>query len=556
LLKGLHILRISRSGYEPVEQEVGVEPGAAKPIVIKLVPNARTIYFFVRPEGTELSVDGKLAGRADVRADAQPGWAAFLIDGGFAPAEWWAIQAANLSPGEHRVELARACYGQKRFLLTVVLDKVTNLPGLIKPIPLERRTLALTVDSRPRGAEVTLDGKSLGVTPLELTDVCAGGHDLLVRKAGVGEYRAQVALPEEGTHRVEANLRPTVLWAGLTRDQETTPAQGAAAEAALETAVRGAATFNGAVAEDRNPLLPDTFFAPGVSEADMAASAADLCRKYGAQALLAGRITKTGAGFRVTFRLRLPEVAGADEESSEVAEASAAGGALRAVDAPLAVVPRDLHLVAASGARGPVVARGPGGDGPGAGDVLLSADGAPLATPEEARKVFEGRERVLLKFLRAGQEKTWLYAPSPLPPVVPYGGPGFGYRRLWLLARQEILSGEGEPRGVAGRLVAALCALNLGLPAGALTALEGAPSQLGPLFAGALRPASVAYVRGVALLQSGRTEEARASLQQAAADTEAALDGEGEYPVKPLASDLLRQLPPPPPPPPPPTPAR
>jgi len=550
LLKGLHLVRVSRSGYDSVEQEVGVEMGAVKALTVKLVPNARTLYFFVRPEGTELVVDGKPAGRADARADARPEWAAFLVDGGFAPAEWWTIQAVNLSPGDHRVELGRSCYGQKRFLLSVVLDKVNNLPGLIKPIALERRTLTFTVDSRPRGAEVLFDGKSVGTTPVRLEEVCTGEHDLLVQKAGVGEYRARVALPEESAFEVAANLRPTVAWAGLTRDQETTPAQRAEADAILGAAVRKAATFNGVVVDDRNPLLPDTFFAPGVSEAEMAAATEELCRRTGAQALLAGRITRDGERYRVNFRLRLPGVFGADEDSAAVEAPALVGEAFKVVDAPLEVVPRDLSLAAVPGARGPVVVRGPGGDGPGAGDVLLAADGAPLASPGEARKLFQGRAHVLLKFLRAGQEKSWLYAPRPLPPVVPYGGADFSYRRRWLFSRQEVLSGEGEAAGLTGRLSSALCALNLGLPAEALSTLDGATAAPASVFAAALRPASVAYLRGVALVQLGRLEEARAALQTAAADPDAALDGDGEFPVKPLAAELLRQLPPPPPPPP------
>jgi len=550
LLKGLHLIRVSRPGFDPVEQEVSVEVGTVKPLPVRLVPNARTLYFFVRPEGTELVVDGKPAGRADTRADARPEWAAFLVDGGFAPAEWWAIQALDLPPGDHRVELGRSCYGQKRFLLTVVLDKVNNLPGLIKPIALERRTLTLSVVSRPAGAEVSLDGKSVGTTPVQLPEVCTGEHDLLVQKAGVGEYRARVTLPEESAFEVDANLRPTVAWVGLTRDQETTTAEGAEADAALGTAVRKAATFNGVVVDDRNPLLPDTFFAPGVLEADMAAATEDICRRTGAQALLAGRIVRDGTRFRLTFRLRLPGIAGADEDTASAESPALASEAFRVVDAPLDIVPRDLCLVTVPGARGPVVARGPGGEGPGAGDVLVAADGAPLATPADAAKLFQGRARILLKFLRAGQEKSWLYAPTPLPPVVPYGGAGFSYRRRWLLSRQEILSGEGEAAGLAGRLSAALCSLNLGLPAEALGALDGLSAAPPAMFAAALRPASVAYLRGVALVQLGRVEEARAALQTAAADPDAALDGEGEYPVKPLAADLLAQLPPPPPPPP------
>lgn len=544
LLKGLHVIRVARAGYDPVEMEVGVEVGVVKPLPVKLVPNARTIFFFVQPQGTELSVDGRRAGAAETRADARAEWAAFLVDGGFDPTAWWVIQAQNLPPGDHRVELACSCYGQKRFLLNVVLDKANNQPGLIKPIVLERRTLDLTVESRPSGAELTVDGKTLGTTPVELKGFCIGEHDFLVRKPEAGEYRAKLVLPDEAAYRLEADLRPTLLWAGLTRDSETTAAQARAAEQSLEAAVVRASTFNGVVAEEKNPLLPDTFFAPGVTPEQTASTVSALCSQYSTQGLLAGRVSKAGEKFRVTYRLLLPGAPGFEEAAADAADPAAAGETLRAVDAPLPLAPRDYAFLAVPGARGLLVVRAPGGeDGPRAGDYLVAVDGAGVPAPEDAARAFSGKEAVTLKFSRAGQDRTYLYGIRPVPPVVPYGGEGFGYRRLWLLSRQEVLSGGADARGLAGRMNAAFASLNLGNAAGALAALEGATGG----FVGALRPASVAYARGVALLRLGRLEEARAALQQATADADAALDPGGEYPAAPLAKELLAQLPPPPP---------
>lgn len=552
LLKGLHLVRASRAGYDPVEQEVVVEAGAAKPLLLKLVPNARTIYFFVRPQGAALTMDGKVVGRAETRADSRPEWVGFLTENGYAPAEWWAIQALNLPPGDHRVELDSPCHARRRFLLPVVLDKESNLPGLIKPLGLERRTTTLAVTSRPSGAEVLLDGKPVGTAPLELPDVCIGEHDLLVRKEGVGEYRTRIAIPDEARYVAEANLRPTLVWAGLTRDQETTPPQRAAADASLAEALKAAATFNAVAPADPSPLLPDTFFAPGVPEEQVAGTVSDLCRAHGAQALLAARIEREGEGFRVVFRLLLPGVPGADAFAATAADAAAAGRTLAAVDAPLEVVPREF-LLARDGGAGLLVVQAPAApDAPKPGDRLLSVDNAPAGAPEEVARALQGRERVHLKFSRGGLEKYWLYAPQPLPPVVAYGGPAFGYRRQWLQCRQESLSGGESPRATAGRLGAAFAALNLGRPADALEVLAGVPAAPGPAFAGALAPASADYARALALLRLGRTEEARAALQRAAQDSAAALDPEGTCPVKPLATELLGQLPPPPPPPAPP----
>lgn len=548
LLKGLHRIEVSQPGYEPVEQEISVEAGQTQKLDLKLVPNARTIYFFVQPQGASLIVDGRVAGKAETRGDARSEWASFLSENSFSPAEWWAIQAANLPPGEHRVELRNPCYAQRRFTLPVVLDKENNLPGLIKPLALERRTTRLTVASRPVGAEIVLDGVRVGVTPLELPGTCVGEHNLVVRKSGIGEYNARLLLPEEENFVAEANLRPTLVWAGLTRDQETTPAQRQAAEAALVARFTSALTFNGAIPEATTPLLPDTFFAPGVPEAQIAETAEDLCKTHGAQGLLSGKLMKDDAGLLLLFRLLLPGVTGADEFSVRVRDAASAGDAMAMVDAPLEVRPREFVLLP-DGERGLRIVEAPVGAGaPRPGERLLSVDSVPVATSEEVQKAFAGREKILLRFLSAGVEKSWLYAPLPLPPVRPAVETGTDSRRQWLLYRQEALSGETDPRGMAGRLGAALAALRLGRPADAIQILEG-QSAASPAPAAALRPASLAYLKGVALHRLGKVEESRAALQQAAADPQASLDPEGEFPVQPLARHLLSQLPAPPPPP-------
>lgn len=548
LLKGLHRVEVSQAGYDPLEQELSVDPGQTQTLKLKLVPNARTIFFFVQPQGASLVVDGKVVGKAEARGDARAEWAAFLAENSYSASEWWAIPASHLAPGEHRVELRSPCYAHRRFTLPVSLDKENNLPGLIRPLSLERRTTRLTVTSRPLGAEVLLDGKPVGVTPLDLPNTCVGEHDLVVRKSGVGNYAARLSLPEEESFTVEANLRPTLVWAGLTRDQETTQAQRLTAEEALRARFLSALTFNGVVPKEIPPLLPDTFFSPGVPDAQVAATVTALCGDHGAQGLLAGKLVKRGDGNSVLFRLLLPGVPGSDEFSAEVGE-KGVGETLSGVDAPAEVRPREFVLLA-DGARGLRIVQAPAGAGaPLPGDRLLSVESLQVTSPEEAHKAFSGREKLLLRVLGAGGERSWLYAPLALPPVHPLFGDTACPRRQWLFSRQEALSGGGDARGLAGRMGAALAALQLDLPSEALQILEGPGESALPDSGASLRPASLAYLRGVAFHRLGKSDKARAALQIAAADSQAALDPEGEFPVQPLARHLLSQLPAPPPPP-------
>lgn len=549
MLKGLHVIKATRPGYDSLEKEVNVDVGSALSLDLRLVPNARTIYFFVAPQGTELSMDGKFVGRADKPASAQPDWVRFLQEGGAGTDGLWAIPALYLAPGEHRITLSAPCHKSREFLLNVVLDKANNAPGYIKPISLERRTVQLVVTSHPSGSEVIVDGEDFGATPLTRQDFCIGRHEFLVRKAGIGEYHAVVTVPDASPFRLDATLRPTLLWVGLTRDQEVTDSQLQAAASAIQQGITRLSRFNGTTAQEKNPLLPDTFFAPGVGEDERARTAAQLCQKYGCQGLIAGKMSEAGGALEASLRLFVPGLPGFDEFTRRTSSAESSSRLLDLLDEPPFTVPPEQLpvLVDLPPAPGPVFLRGLGGDGPQPGDVLLAVNGTPTPSAAAARAALSGTEAPLLKLQRRGQERTWMLRPESLQFVVGFGGVNFDYRRLWLVARQAYLGAESPAERFFAAANLACADLNLGRPADALKDLEGVE----PPASGNFSKAGMAYLEAVALLQLGRTEEARPLLISAASDPSVSLDGQGRVLVQPLARDALRQMPPPPPPAPP-----
>ena len=547
VLKGLHVLKVSHPGYAPQERELALEVGAFVEASVKLVPNARTIYFFVQPDGTQLLVDGKVVGRADRTAASQDDWAKFARENGSDPARVYVIPALHLPPGDHRVTLVCPCHRKREFSLTVALDTVSNSPGFVKPIVLERRTVNMEITSHPSGSQVILDGRAAGITPLRLSDFCIGAHELVIQKAGVGLYRSSLSVTETPLFKVEATLRPTLLWVGLTRDQEVTVRQQQAATESLAEALGGMAQFNAILADEGNPVLPDTFFTPGVGAQDQAVAVKDLCERYHAQGLLAGKLTAESGRMSLLLRLFVPEFGGYDEGQMALKDVADAPSALTLVDKPM--VERDLArllpLADLSGAKGPVFVRGAADPmGPSAGDILLSAGGVPTPTAASARKVMAASEAPVLSFVHRGEDRTWVFKSSAQPGFVAFGGERYTYRRQWLKAKQAVVSAETGQEQFLARLCLCLAELNLGRPVEALKALE--PLDAPP--SGALNSGTVSYLRAVALVQLGREEEARGVLQTASSDANATLDGVGGTLVQPLAQDLLRQLPPPPPP--------
>jgi hypothetical protein len=545
MLRGLHVIRATRPGYDSVEREVNVDVGSSLPLDLRLTPNARTLYFFVTPQGTDLLLDGKPAGRAEKPASAQPDWVRFLQEGGASTDGLWAIPALYLPPGEHRVTLIAPCHKSREFLLDVVLDKVNNAPGYIKPIRLERKTVQLAVTSHPSGSEVIVDGESLGVTPLTRPDFCIGRHDFLLKKAGIGEYRSTITVTDTSPFRVDAALRPTLLWVGLTRDQEVTDSQLQAASSAIQQGLIRLERFNESTAQEKNPLLPDTFFAPGVGEEERAQTAKELCDKYACQGLLAGKLSMTEGGLETALRLFVPGLPGFDEFVRQTSSAEQSSLLLASLDAPLFTLTPDRLpvLLDLPGAPGPVFLRGLGRDGPLPGDLLVAVNGTPSPTAAAARTLLSGSEAPLLKLQRKGQERTWTLRREDLYYVAGFGGVSFDYRRQWLVARQAFLGAESPDERFYSAANLACADLNLGRASETLRDLEGVE----PPPSGSFSSASLSYLKAVALLRLDRVEEARPLLLTAAADPSASLDGQGKILVQPLARDALRQMPPPPP---------
>ncbi|MEJ2368083.1 MAG: PEGA domain-containing protein [Acidobacteriota bacterium] len=428
LLKGLHVIRVTHPGYDPAEKQVNVDVGESRQVTVKLVPNARTIYFFVKIQGTRLYIDGKEVGTADEAADSRPDWKNFLEGAGVDPKSYYGITAKYLPPGDHQVLLKRNCYAPRRFQLTVQLDKARNLPGFIKPLAQERKTVTLTVVSHPEGAAIQIDGQSYGATPAEIPDFCIGTHSVSLVKKDVGRYKGKLDIPNQDRYRLEEQLHPTLLWVGLTRDQDVSQGAQDDADAAIASAVPAMQRFSGEVSQEKNPLLPDTFFVQGVSASQVEKTVKDLCGKYAAQALVAGKISRAGSGkgYRIDLRLLVPGIPGHDDFSVQVAGSGDASKALAPLDKPDESCLTNLALGDIPGQSNPAIFRiaaATGGVRP--GDLLKSVDGKPVKSAKQVLTLLSKPGFYQLTCERNGKTITSQFKPVWLPRLYPYEGPGF-----------------------------------------------------------------------------------------------------------------------------------
>jgi hypothetical protein len=183
----------------------------------------------VRPQpdggGSRAAEPAPVNGSVLVRS--APVGATVLVDGrdfGRTP-----VTVRGLARGAHRVEVTRDGYtaearqiaitsSQPAHSMTVRLSPARAVPPALAvpaPVPLAPAAAAkaavptaapLTVESRPAGAKVFIDGRFAGVTPLVVPEVAAGDHSITFDLDGYRRWTSPVRITPSAENRVTASL--------------------------------------------------------------------------------------------------------------------------------------------------------------------------------------------------------------------------------------------------------------------------------------------------------------------------------------------------------------
>lgn len=167
LLAGTHELVIRRDGYKPWRQQLTVEPGQQLELpAIELAVADGILTVRTQPAGAAVSINNRYRGTTPVDAELKPG-------------------------ATYNVIVTKAGY-------TTVTRRV-NMPDR------QPKTLKLTLEpvlgevrivGMPADATVLVDGRTIGQGQQTLT-LPARAHEVLVRKTGFADFRAQVT-PKPG----------------------------------------------------------------------------------------------------------------------------------------------------------------------------------------------------------------------------------------------------------------------------------------------------------------------------------------------------------------------
>lgn len=332
LLEGIHILKVEMVGFDSFTKEINISRGTTANQSIKLKPNSRKVFFFIKPQGAKLFINGKFAGSADTKASTRTEWAKYVSSNGFNPADFFVVESLYLPPGTHKIEINSPCYSPRVFTLPVSLDSENNKPGYIKPLELVKETLTLTITSYPSNASVEIDGNKVGITPLKLENFCSGDHYFVVSKENQGEFRKKIEFKGVTEYNLEAKLRPNLLWIGITYDPVIPRDTITLLSDSFKKGLLSLEAFNIIFSEEINPFLPDLFYTKGVSENEKRRNVSELCQKYRCQGALVAKCVLEREKQIVSLRLYIPDIEGCDETTSLLIDAADANFILKKID--------------------------------------------------------------------------------------------------------------------------------------------------------------------------------------------------------------------------------
>ncbi len=147
---GSHAIRVVADNYDPYVRRVEVLDGKATDVNAALMDGVGTAEF-TGPAAARLEIDGHDRGVLPTRlSDLTPG------------PHTWKVTSPKYEPAEGKLDYVQG----KNYLIDVSMASSEGV---------------FVVDSTPTGAQVLLDGKSVGQTPLRLHGVPPGIHGVIVQ---------------------------------------------------------------------------------------------------------------------------------------------------------------------------------------------------------------------------------------------------------------------------------------------------------------------------------------------------------------------------------------
>ncbi|MBO4647649.1 MAG: PEGA domain-containing protein [Lentisphaeria bacterium] len=168
---GTYLVKFALPGYRSCWQKIDLEAGEQKDLVFQLEPETASVLISSVPDSATVEFQGKNLGSTP-------------------------IVIPDLPHGSYTAEVVR--YGFNRQTVSWTIDSST--PQLVK-VDLTSNLGTLVVTSHPKNAEVLVDGKVKGRTPLK-ESVEEGNHTIEIRRNGYIPVRRTISVKSKDTVQV------------------------------------------------------------------------------------------------------------------------------------------------------------------------------------------------------------------------------------------------------------------------------------------------------------------------------------------------------------------
>ncbi len=267
---GSHIVRAFLSGYQPFVTLVDVPPGGTVTVEAKLLrlSEVGNIQVKSNPGGADVYVDGfysgatattignlppgphfvqlRRAGYRDwigtvevvptqvtiidatlevatteptgsVSVSSSPPGASVYLDESYQGVTQQAnpLDLTGIMPGTYTVRLVLVNYQEFSTPVTVQAGRTVFVNAEMTPAPNPSETGTLQINSEPQGANVFLDNAYRGITPLTISSIEIGSHNLLVRLQGYNDYTTTVTITPGQVVHIQAGLTPIATQTGI-----------------------------------------------------------------------------------------------------------------------------------------------------------------------------------------------------------------------------------------------------------------------------------------------------------------------------------------------------
>ena len=176
-----HKYKVTCQDYYSEEGVVEFSNVETKEINISLEPNFGLITVTSEPIEADVYVDGKNVGKTP-------------------------YVSKKISRGTHRVELKKDRYNSFVKVVKIRAGETNNEIENVSLVPKELKFGALTINSTPDGADVTVDGKVMGKTPMTLSDLLIGNHSVVLNHSGYFSLTEHVVVIENDTTTLNLKL--------------------------------------------------------------------------------------------------------------------------------------------------------------------------------------------------------------------------------------------------------------------------------------------------------------------------------------------------------------